>query len=77
MKCGREPGGVKAQKLGICPSAIDTTFNGFNQGINAGRLCWLVAGTFCGNTSQGTYAEKRTPGNKSRRVLADNEEGYI
>ena len=58
MKCGREPGGAKARKLGVCPAAGDTTFDGFNQGINAGRLCWLVAGTFCGGTAQGTYAEK-------------------
>jgi protein phosphatase len=58
MKCGREPGGAKARKLGLCPAAADTTFNGFNQGINAGRLCWLVAGTFCGGTVQGTYADK-------------------
>ena len=58
MNCGREPGGTKAQKLGICPAAKETGFNGFNQGINAGRLCWLVAGTFCGDTYQGTYADK-------------------
>ena len=58
MKCGREPGGVKAQSLGICPAAVDTTFNGFNEGINAGRLCWLVAGTFCGGMVQGSFVEK-------------------
>ena len=58
MKCGREPEGKNACKLGICPAAAGTTFNDFNQGINAGRLCWLVAGTFCGGTAQGTFAEK-------------------
>ena len=58
MKCGREPGGENARKLGICPAAEDTSYSGFNQGINAGRLCWLVAGTFCGGTVQGTFAEK-------------------
>jgi len=58
MKCGREPGGAKARRLGTCPAAVDTTFHGFNQGINAGRLCWLVAGTFCGGMVQGTYAKK-------------------
>jgi protein phosphatase len=58
MKCGREPGGAKARKLGICPAAANATFNGFNDGINAGRLCWLVVGTFCCGTVQGTYAEK-------------------
>ena len=58
MKCGREPGGKKARRLGICPAAVDTTFNGFNEGTNAGRLCWLVAGTFCDGKVQGTFAEK-------------------
>jgi len=58
MKCGREPEGAKARELGTCPAAVDTTFNGFNEGINAGRLCWLVAGTFCGGMAQGSFAEK-------------------
>jgi serine/threonine protein phosphatase PrpC len=58
MKCGREPGEVNARRLGICSAAVDTTFNGFNQGINSGRLCWLVAGSFCGGMVQGTFAEK-------------------
>ena len=59
MKCGREPGGEKADKLGICPAATDPTFDGFNLGINAGRICWLVAGTFCGGKVQGSFAKKR------------------
>ena len=59
MRCGRQPGGKNAHKQGICPAAADTTFNNFNQGINAGRVCWLVAGTFCGGKAQGTFAEKQ------------------
>jgi serine/threonine protein phosphatase PrpC len=58
MQCGREPGGRNTRKQGICPAAADTAFNNFNQGINAGRVCWLVAGTFCGGKVQGTFAEK-------------------
>lgn len=58
MKCGRQPGGKNAKKIGICPASVDATFNGFNRGINAGRICWLVAGTFCGGKPQGTFAEK-------------------
>jgi len=58
MKCGREPGGAKARRLGICPAAVETNFNGFNEGSNAGRLCWLVAGTFCDGVVQGTFADK-------------------
>ena len=58
-KCGREPGGVKSSELGVCPAAIDNSFEGINQGNNAGRFCWAVAGTFCGGSAQGTFAEKR------------------
>lgn len=59
MKCGREPGGEKASKLGVCPAATDVSFDGINRGKNAGRFCWAVAGTFCGGTAQGSFAEKR------------------
>jgi len=59
MKCGREPGGDKASKLGVCPAAADISFDGINRGKNAGRFCWAVAGTFCGGTAQGSFAEKR------------------
>lgn len=56
--CGREPGGIKAGKEGICPAAEEKTFDTFNHGINAGRACWLVAGTFCDDEVSGTFAEK-------------------
>ena len=59
MKCGREPGGKHASKLGVCPAAADKSFDGLNQGKNAGRFCWAVAGTFCSGTVQGSFAEKR------------------
>lgn len=57
-QCGREPGGVKAEKEGVCPAAAENAFDTFNNGINAGRSCWLVAGTFCDHTIMGTFAEK-------------------
>lgn len=57
-KCGREPGGNKADAEGVCPAAVQKTFDAFNHGINAGRICWLVAGTFCDNQISGTFAEK-------------------
>jgi DNA-directed RNA polymerase subunit RPC12/RpoP len=58
MNCGRELGGSKVEGLGICPAAIDSTFNGLNSGKNGGRICWAVAGTFCDGEVQGFYAEK-------------------
>lgn len=47
-KCGREPGGKFAEKLGICPAAIDIRAHGLNCGENGGRSCWAIAGTLCG-----------------------------
>ncbi len=58
-QCGRAPGGEKVSELGTCPAAIDSSFNGINEGINGGRICWAVAGTFCYGTVQGSFAEKR------------------
>ncbi|MEW6599866.1 MAG: two-CW domain-containing protein [Nitrospirota bacterium] len=57
-KCGREPGGVKTG-LGVCPAASDTSANGLNNGKNGGRLCWAIAGTFCGGKVQGDFAMKQ------------------
>ena len=32
--------------------------DGVHGGINAGRTCWAVAGTFCEGEVQGTFAQK-------------------
>ena len=58
MKCGREPGGKNANRLGICPAASNTEFDGMNNGKYAGRFCWHVAGTLCNDKVQGTFADK-------------------
>lgn len=57
-KCGREPDGVNVKKMGICPAPLDTSSNGKNSGKNGGRICWAVAGTFCGGKVQGSFAQK-------------------
>jgi hypothetical protein len=57
-KCGREPGGAKVQEFGICPATVETSCDGLNGGKNAGRICWAVAGTFCGGKVQGSFAQK-------------------
>ena len=59
MKCNRQPGGEKADENGTCIAAADASYDGINYGINAGRICWAVAGTCCGGEIQGTFAEKR------------------
>jgi hypothetical protein len=57
-KCGREPGGEKAIEFGVCPAATDTRLDGTHGGKNAGRACWIIAGTLCGGRIQGTFANK-------------------
>jgi hypothetical protein len=57
-KCGREPGGAKSVEMGVCPAATSTETNGVNSGKNGGRICWAVAGTFCGGKVQGDFAQK-------------------
>lgn len=57
-KCGREEGGDKADELGICPSTTEDGLDGVHDGKNAGRSCWIVAGSMCGGKLQGTFAQK-------------------
>jgi hypothetical protein len=57
-KCGREPGGAKAEQFGVCPATTDEKLNAVHGGKNAGRSCWVVAGTMCGGRVQGTFAQK-------------------
>lgn len=57
-KCGRELGGRKISELGVCPASTNTEFEGVHDGISAGRACWVVAGTMCGSTVQGSFAQK-------------------
>ncbi len=57
-KCGREPGGVKASELGVCPAFNQVKTDGIHGGKNGGRSCWVIAGTFCGGNVQGSYACK-------------------
>jgi len=57
-KCGRQAGGAKVPELGVCPAASEKRVHGMHQGINGGRACWAVTGTFCGGNVQGTFASK-------------------
>ena len=59
MKCGRQPEGDKVAELGICCAATDTSYEGINSGKCGGRICWAIAGTFCGGRAQGSFADKR------------------
>jgi tRNA A-37 threonylcarbamoyl transferase component Bud32 len=59
MMCGREVGGKSSAEYGVCPAAADESFDGINSGKCGGRICWAVAGTFCGGCVQGSFADKR------------------
>jgi len=57
-KCGRTKGGEHEKDLGVCPVATEKRLDGVHGGENAGRACWVVAGTLCGEKVQGTFAAK-------------------
>ncbi|MBI4824559.1 MAG: hypothetical protein HY805_10080 [Nitrospirae bacterium] len=56
--CGRQPGGKREKQNGICPATTEAKLNGIHGGKNAGRACWVVAGTWCGGDVQGSFAQK-------------------
>ena len=45
-------------ELGVCSAPLAKKYNGVNNGKNAGRLCWYVAGTFCEGKVNGTFCQK-------------------
>ncbi len=57
-KCGRQPQGHNVDLLGLCPASLEERLDGTHDGVNAGRACWVIAGTLCGGEEQGTFAKK-------------------
>lgn len=58
MGCGREPGGRQVAEMGVCPATLESRLDGSLGGVNGGRCCWVVAGTFCNGAPQGTFAKR-------------------
>ena len=58
MKCGRNYGGDREKAFGLCPVVTEKRLDKVHGGINAGRACWVVGGSLCGGTIQGTFARK-------------------
>jgi len=56
--CERSPGGKKEEELGVCPVTMEKRLDTVHGGLNAGRACWVVAGSMCGGSIQGTFAQK-------------------
>lgn len=57
-KCGKERNLFSSDKSVVCPAAISSEHNGDNGGINGGRICWRVSGTYCNGETQSTYVFK-------------------
>jgi hypothetical protein len=54
--------------------------DGVNGGVNGGRTCWTVAGTFCGGVVRGTFAAKYGTCNACeflKAILAETETDII
>jgi len=37
---------------------MEESLDAVHDGVNAGRTCWIVAGTLCKGEVQGTFAQK-------------------
>jgi hypothetical protein len=59
-KCGREPGGAQADKLGVCLTSTYAEYDGLNEGKNGGRVCWAISGPSCNSNVRGSFAEKQS-----------------
>jgi hypothetical protein len=46
------------REFGVCPAATERRLDAVHGGRNAGRSCWVVAGTLCKGETQGTFAVK-------------------
>jgi len=53
VECGHGPSSAE-----MCPAASDTTSDGVNGGVNAGRICWTVTGTCCFGQPQASFVDK-------------------
>jgi len=60
MGCGLhiKSGFIGGSEAVLCPACGDKQRKGLHGGKNAGRACWLVSGTLCGGTKQGTAKQK-------------------
>lgn len=48
----------ECRQAGSLSAASERKLHNVHDGINAGRACWVVAGTFCQGKVQGAFAQK-------------------
>jgi hypothetical protein len=77
-KCGREPNGINAYALGVCPVSTYDRLNGVHNGKNGGRCCWLFHGAFsCGMENQKKIPEEPTKCSKCDFYILVKEENEL
>ncbi len=76
MQCGREPGGIRTGQLGVCPASTEQRLDGTHNGKNAGRACWVVAGTLCKGEVQGLFAKKYQECSRCRFYVQVRDEEF-
>lgn len=57
MLCKKGPEREDGNETEACPAATDASCDGINKGVNAGRICWAVAGAFCGDMIKDKFAQ--------------------
>lgn len=70
--CGREKGGLMADALGECQVPSAMKYDGMNDGVGAGRACWMISGTGCHGPSGQIHGCSQCDFYK--RVLFEQEE---
>jgi len=51
MKCGKGPDSNSQNgQSSTCPVALSTSSDGLNDGINGGRICWILSGNNCNDS---------------------------
>jgi hypothetical protein len=63
-----------------CPAYTESRLDRKNSGTNAGRACWVVAGTLCSGEVQGVFAQKMSNCKECdfyRLVLQEEGPNYI
>jgi len=56
-KCGRELKNGQ-NDADACPVTTEIKLNKVHDGHQAGRACWVIAGTYCRGEVQGSFAKK-------------------
>jgi hypothetical protein len=74
MKCGMQIHGENVKELGVCPASTCTKLDSVHGGKNAGRVCWLVAGSMCDGKPRGRFVSNCTNCKKCEFYLRVKEE---